>query len=137
MSPRTVLACLLALPFALGSAGCRRHEPTQGEALLDVSAIQAPKEATAGEFFTLQVVGPKSDPAWRWSRTDVATRPNEVILTIHGARDPKQLAAQVITPYRAPQRLRKLTPGSLTIVAVGRNGRVTTTVRVVAPHHRS
>lgn len=137
MSLRTVLACLLALPFAFLAAGCRRHAPSNGQTLLDVSAIEAPKEATAGEFFTLQVVGTKPDPAWRYRGTDVATRPNEVTFTIRGARDPKQLSAQVITPYRAPQRIRKLTPGRLTIVAVGRNGRFTTTVRVEAPRRPS
>lgn len=113
--------------------GCKRHEPPKTEGLLYVSEIVAPPVATAGEFFSVEIVGTKPDPAWAWAYNEVATESGTVILTIHGVRNPQTVAAQVLTEYRAPQRIRKLKPGALTIVAKGRNGAISRTIEVATP----
>lgn len=110
--------------------GCKRHESPKTEGLLEVSEIVAPAVATAGEYFQVEIVGTKPDPAWIWTRNEVATESGTVILTIHGARNPETMAAQVLTEYRAPQRIRKLKPGPLTIVARGKNGEIRRVVTV-------
>lgn len=121
------------LTAALLVTGCKRHEPPKTEDLLYVSEIVAPPVATAGEYFQVEIVGNKPDPAWVWSRNEIATRSGVVILSVYGVRNPDTVAAQVLTEYRAPQRIRKLKPGSLTIVAKGKNGEITRTVQVASP----
>lgn len=129
----------LLLPLLIGALllpGCKRHEPPKTEGLLYVSEIVAPPVATAGEFFQVEIVGTKPDPAWTWTRNEIATASGTVILTIHGARNPETVAAQVLTEYRAPQRIRKLKAGPLTIVAKGRNGEIRKTIQVASPSHQ-
>lgn len=119
-----LMMAILLLP------GCKRHEPPKTEGLLYVSEIVAPPVATAGEYFQVEIVGTKPDPAWTWTHNEIATESGTVILTIHGARNPETMAAQVLTEYRAPQRIRKLKPGRLTIVARGQNGEIRRVVTV-------
>lgn len=129
----------LLLPALIGILllpGCKRHEPPKTEGLLYVSEIVAPPIATAGEYFQVEIVGTKPDPAWTWIRNEVATQSGTVILSVYGQRNPETVAAQVLTEYRAPQRIRKLTPGTLTIIAKGRNGEIQRTITVASASAR-
>lgn len=127
---RLLLSMLIG---ALLVSGCKRHDTTKTEDLLYVSEIVGPAVATAGEYFQVEIVGTKPDPAWIWTRNEVATQSGTVILSIYGARNPDTVAAQVLSEYRAPQRIRKLKPGTLTVIARGKNGVVKRTIQVASP----
>lgn len=99
---------------------------------LPVTSIGVAKTASQDCPPTVRVTGYYPTPSWHFDHWQMEQKGSTIELTPYGlnALKPDQMVAQVLMPYTLPKVLTGLKPGNYTIVAVGRNKRVSAPVTV-------